>query len=160
MLRLFSALASDFYRPQYLGDLHSKLFPWKHYHPIRSADSIHQALKRLREHFHQSGIPIFISENKGHYTLNTESPLCLQVTAQEISTEKTYAPLLNSLISKFNGQHFSAPIAAQHLKLSRNMILNYLRHWQNSGLVSKISGGPYTKYKINPELDPYNSEMN
>lgn len=145
--RLLGALCSDFYKPQNLGDLHSKVFPWKLYHPSRSADSLHQALRRLREYFVQNKFPIKIMERQGNYSLQASAPVTV-LLRPKAAVPKRLAGILVLLKEKFMARRFSALMAAEVLGLSRNMALVHLRELEKLGCAKKYPAGPRTEYLL------------
>ncbi|MCM2277102.1 MAG: hypothetical protein NDJ89_03415 [Oligoflexia bacterium] len=150
--RLLSVLASDFYRPFNLVELHSAVFPAKHYHPEFSADSMHQALRRLRAYLRRVRLPLQISENGGNYRLQAARPMTLWVGMGEAYEEKGASVKLEReatlLERRFLATEFTAEDAARALQLSRNSAIGRLRELSRLERVQKLGQGPATRYRF------------
>lgn len=144
--RLFFALTSDFYKPLNLGDLHAQVFPWKYFDPTRSADSLHQAIKRLRKHFEEQRLKLELREHQGEYSLSSAVSVAILIKPKTPEGARAYREILLKLKSKLKAESFSAPDASEVLGLSRNMVLVYLRRWQELGFIQKRGSGPKTNY--------------
>jgi hypothetical protein len=152
---LWETLASDFYSPLTLGHLHARIFPWKHFDPVRSANSIHQALKRLRELFIEEKIPLEIHEKNGEYYLHAIASVTLRIRVKPEDSVRRYPKQFEKVQTQFMKRKFTAKGVAECLGLSHNMALVYLRQWQKLGLIKKSSTGPRTHYSIGKSVQPH-----
>ncbi|MCM2322169.1 MAG: hypothetical protein NDJ90_02800 [Oligoflexia bacterium] len=148
--RLLSALASDFYRPFNLVELHSAVFPARHYHPKFSADSMHQALGRLRGYFRRVRLPLEVLEKNGSYRLETRQRLTLWVNAGGVREENELPVRLEREVAVLRARfpaEFTAEDAARALGLSRNSALGRLRALLGFRRIRKEGRGPATRYR-------------
>ena len=146
--KLWEVLQSDFYSPLSLGYLQSKVFPWKQLNFDRGANSLHQALKRLRHLFEEQKIPLHIQESKSEYQLQAKSAVTVRVRMTNLDNPKVYPEVFRKLEKSFPQQSFRASHVSEVLSLSRNMSLNYLRVWQTQGFIEKTGSGPQTTYRV------------
>jgi hypothetical protein len=115
--KLFAVLCSDFYRPIRLATIHAKLFPSDYFNPLSSPTRIHQAMKRLRQHFKNLGVPLEILESQGAYRLTSKRPLKLSLkVGSTVSDRVTH--LLEELKAAFAGESFDVNGVARTLKIS------------------------------------------
>ncbi len=157
--RLFKALASDFYRPFNLVELHSLVFPTQHYHPRSSADSMHQSLRRLRAYFCDHRIPLRVSESRGHYRLEAKAPVklwvgeCRSAQALDPGMARELEQLRASLSKGRQRYEFTAREAATIWGISRNSALDRLRRLQSQKVVERQGRGPETSYRLMPRTE-------
>ncbi|HTL11839.1 MAG TPA: hypothetical protein VL588_05095, partial [Bdellovibrionota bacterium] len=65
MQRVFAILASDFYRPLRLAEMHSVLYPGAHYESFSGSERVHRVVRRLRGWFREQGLPLTVVEDGG-----------------------------------------------------------------------------------------------
>ena len=143
--RLMLALASDFYRPFTLVELHEKTYPNQYYNPHSSPLKIHQAMTRLRNWFEQEQLPVSIFENRNTYNLTANSP-CL-ITFGPL--EKQLRPIIEHMLVKIQKKHpkyFSTQQVIKLLKLPKRTTLHYLAEAIEFGRLQKQGQGKNTHY--------------
>jgi hypothetical protein len=158
--RLLNALASDFYRPSNLVELHALVFPAQHFHPKASADSMHQAFRRLRGFLEKARVPLRITENRGRYQLEATKPIELVImpraSAVSGAGEKNQSTFALDArlehdfhrLQKSLSEGVTALEAARIWKISRNSALNRLRRLREAGLLRREGAARGIRYRV------------
>jgi len=84
---LLIALSKDFYRPQFIAQLHSFLFPNEFFNPLSSPNRIYQLVKRLRQWLKKYCAHLEITEQQGTYCLKAHAPLGLWVPQKRVALD-------------------------------------------------------------------------
>lgn len=143
--RLFSILASDFYRPFRIAAIHDRLFPGQHFNPVSGPYRVHQPIKLLRSSLKRLRWPIEISVGFG-FSLSAIGPCTLKVTRSGLDSPSAV------LIEKLRAARGEAPLGCgefcERLGLPRMTGLRRLREACEQGLMEREGRGPATIYKF------------
>lgn len=153
--RLLQVLASDFYRPLQIAEIHQFLFLNEYFNPASSPDRVHQAIRRLRLWFKKSKLPLDVQEDNGLYRLVAYAPCSLSVGQATGSQVLDKSPddlrlgaMLEKLKAKFAGAAFSANEAAEVWDISYRSAVRYLAQAREKQLVCRQDKGPLTSYRL------------
>lgn len=141
--KLISVLTSDLYRPFGIGSLFGHIFPDEYYNYLSSPTRIHQLVKRSRAVVEPLGLKI--SENHSLYSI-AESALRIR-----IPRELSLAPRMDSLLVSLQREYpapavFSAPEAAESLRLNYWSVVRWLKDAVANGTLEKSGAARATRY--------------
>lgn len=144
LVKLLSALCTDFYRPLRIGSLHNLVYRNEYFDPFSSPTRLHQLLKRTRTWLRKEKAGIEIQETSGTYGLLSISGAAIRVYHRQLAYEPKDRRL-SLLRDKFQGQCFSMHMAASALQMSLSSTIRLVRQ----GLESKelIKTGSYLEPK-------------
>jgi hypothetical protein len=153
--RLFNCIVEDFYRPKRVSEIFDRVFPGEFYSPSSSPDKVHQALKRLREFFRESKMPLIIEERNGSFRFVAAKGKQVRIIFgknQNSNFLKTDLIKMNrrliQLKQLLGGREFTTSNASQKLGLSSRATNYLLKSSLDSGQLVKTGKGPTTKYKF------------
>jgi hypothetical protein len=147
--RLMGALLADFYRPAGVVKIFGRVFPERYFHPVYSANLVHQALYRLRAALAEGGVPFEIVEERRLYRLRSRDAGFAVVFGRE--GPRRNAPeskLLEEIRSRFGDRKFSPRELRAKTKIPERSLQRLL-----SGLVSgrgirRTGSGAGTRYQL------------
>lgn len=153
--QLLASLCRDFYRPQRVGSLISRLYKGEHFDPVSSVDKLHQVVSRLREWFNACGLPLTIKENGSAYRLISNGAVIVRLSPndgrrQDLSS--SLSPVLSMRLDRarkiFGAREFVAHDLAGSLDCSLSSATRLLREAKEAGQVQQIGRGPRTRFKM------------
>lgn len=144
-LSLLATLASDFYRPQRVAELHARIYPGEYYNPMSAPLRIRQAMHRLRRWFKERSWPLRIEEISGAYRLVADRPLVIwrprvQKTLEEMQLSKVHR--------RYDQEYFSTSEAAKLLGISVRSAFSLLSNGVRKGFIVRIGSGGASRYEF------------
>lgn len=145
--RLLAALASDFYRPFRIADLHQALHGQSFYNPQTSPGQVKQAILRLRRWLAGADVPLSVEEENRFYRLRAARPLGIRVGAviQEVAA---YDEILEKLRQKLPSHAFSLSEAQKALSLPTRTISRALSEARADGVLVRQGRRRSAKYRF------------
>lgn len=145
--RLFLTLGSDFYRPFRLGTLFEQVFIGETFDPFTSPSRVHQIVKRLKQWFATSQIPLHLKESKGCYFLQADGAYTLLFSRKHLHVPSIH-PLYARLQLSLPNDAFSIRQAANSLGLSKRFARKVLERAEKEGWIIMKGRGKLTKYEF------------
>ena len=147
--RLLILLARDFYRPQSLGSVASRLFPEEFYHPVHTPMKLHQILARLRESLSAARLPVRVESDGGFMKLTGRARFSIlkDWTLDTVKLDPTFLRL-RPLVARFGHEAFTAKEAAVALDVSLSTSSRLLEKACEEGIGSRLGGGKSTRYRL------------
>lgn len=145
--RLLILLCSDFYRPIRLATIHSSLYEGEHFNPRSSPVRVHQAIKRLRLWLKKNRFPLEIVEDRSSYALKATAPVGVKI-ALHLTPPKRQDFQLSQLKDQWGVKPFSAPEAAEHLKVSLRSVNRLLKLGETEGKLTRHGKASATRYRF------------
>lgn len=145
--QLFLKLASDFYRPFRMADLHALLYPGEYYNPASSPARVRNLIGRLRKWISVKRVPLHVVEDGGGYRLGAKGAIRVVVgLSEETSSTRSDFLLLRLRRQYPPGKPFSAVEAAKTLSLSRRSFLRILQ--ESTGPIQREGVGRTARYRF------------
>ncbi|MGK5081786.1 hypothetical protein WDW37_00650 [Bdellovibrionota bacterium FG-1] len=151
-LKLLQTLASDFYRPWRVAELHAALYPGTHFDWDSSRLRVHQLLHRVRAVLVRERSPIRIQEHRETYRLTSEVPgTFVRVgSSDEAGLAGRVSGLERSLLHAFGpAAEFSAPEAAKKLGIAGSTLRRLLLECVRSGRLARRGSARGVRYRKN-----------
>jgi hypothetical protein len=156
--RLLRALASDFYKPMTLFELHEAVYPGEHYLLKSTPDRTHQGLRWLRRWLADEKVPLRVDEAGGFYRLAGRPACVVRVASPELreslSASRTLTAAeghrLRAVERAFAGRPFSVSEASRALAISSRSALRVLTRAAEEGVLDREGAGPATRYRVVP----------
>lgn len=152
LYRLFHILTRDFYKPLFLGEIFSNLFPGEYYNPDSSAERVAQAIKKLRKWFDQNDLPLEVLVENGQYSLKASGPIALKISKNTKSAEELkstgFESQIDLLKKKWPYQSFSTAMAAKELNISASATRLLLRKALEEKAIYCSGAGRNTLYRF------------
>lgn len=145
--RLAMTLASDFYRPFRVANLHYCLYPNEFFHPVTSRTRVYEAVKRLRDWLETESLPFEVAELEGAYRLVAKGPCALLVPHHEPEGGKKTI-LVQRLREKWKDQPFTAAEAGRDLGLTGSTVLRLLKEEVAKGRLTRSGKRRAAKYSF------------
>jgi hypothetical protein len=135
------SLLCDFYAPQSIGMLFSRLFPGEYYHYMHSPNRVHQLLWRTREWLKRDLVPLEIKESAGLFSVQ----LGIGVGVR-IPFDRTAQLRENDQVD-FPKSEFSAKDLQTQLTLSQTTVARLIRRGLQSGEIVSFRESRSIRYK-------------
>lgn len=149
--RLLITLFSDLYKPLSVFEIYSFVYAGQYFNPISSPNSIHQAIKRLREFFRRYDLPIEIIETNGLYLLNGLKKITIIIPNQQYLEKRPDIRILDftNKCRKIWGERLiCANDVSLHFNVSQNTAVKWLNDSLEHGLIQRRGQGRATRYWI------------
>lgn len=140
--RLFSALTCDFYRPQRLAALFSRVYPEDHFNPDHCAQRIHVAISELRKAFAKLRWPLIVNASDSNYRLTSQAPVGIWVTDHADPLEAQWRKLAAIQLT------YSTNELSRYLGISARTVLRSIELATQRGWVVREGQGRLTRYRI------------
>lgn len=148
--RFLIALASDFFRPQYVGAMFSAVYTGERFDPNTSPARISRLVSRLRDWFKENEIPLGIETAELTYRLYGMAPFILMVRSDvrlpESKTDLQRADAIKSLREQWPYQSFSSKEAAEFLNVSARTAQSYLTWAAENKKIRATGAGRAKRY--------------
>lgn len=146
--RVFSALLSDYYRPQKLVELFSATHPEEHYNPTAPA-RLYDAIARLRRAFKENQIPLSIIETGGRYFLRPLTGFRVLVKViSATSPDDRVARKLDTFRKRAKSKIFRVTTFRRVTGLSERTASRYLSQGVQSGFIMRKGHGRSVSYSF------------
>jgi len=145
--QLLVVLASDFYRPLRVAEIHSVLFPEAFFNPNSSPTRIYQVVKRLRAWLVSSRIPLQIDSVSGAYHFESKRGVGIRLRDQS-SLKHRADPYLKRIEDKWTDTPFSVQEVGRHLKISSSTALRLVNEGIQSRILSKSGKTSKVRYSF------------
>lgn len=144
---LFVTLASDFYRPLRLADLHFHVYPDSHFNYLSSPRAVHETVRRLRQWLSGQRIPLEIQEDQETYRLVATDPISIATSLDYrfVDRDETF---LGQLRDQFGEKDFSVGDVETSLELPRRTIQRFLQEGIDAGNLSRAGKSSATRYRV------------
>lgn len=156
--KLLWILASDFYRPQRLSEIHAKLYPEEYFSPHSSPNRIHQVMIRLRRWFTLKNVPIEVQERGGRYGLLGVKSISV-ILPRQAAGQKNDSPALLALRGRWPDAPFTLSQACSTLSLPRRTVLRMVSTAVTQGKISKQGLNRATKYMFSAPENKSQAEV-
>jgi hypothetical protein len=150
-LRLIQTLASDFYRPWRLAELHAALYPGQHFDPESSSLRVHQLLRRARAALAQARSSIRIEENRETYRLASGAPAIVRLgSIHPTGLAGRAQGIIDRLVAALGSptRSFSSSEAARILELDPRTVRRALRQAVSDGRLIRVGLARASRYAI------------
>jgi len=151
--RTIASLCSDFYRPLYIGEMFTSLFPGEYYHPEHSPVRVANVVKRTRQWIKQHRLPIALTVKERLHSLRIDNrDFAIRLTANAKRAEVTgEVILIRRLRQSVAGTSFKAHDVAQALSISRSSALRLLNKGIALGEIQQSGFNRNTTYRFSHE---------
>lgn len=145
--RCLQVMASDLYKPIFVGNLHAKLFPGEYYNPASSPGRVLNVIKRLRAWFREADIPLTLQIQDRSYRLTwtTEPPSCGLLYESEVASSPMDVSLAQ-LKTTLPWAAFTSVEAAEALAISKSSVVKILTWGLEHQRLKKTGTGKSTRY--------------
>lgn len=143
-------LASDLYRPLFLGHVFSHIFPDERFIAGSSNDRVSAVLSRLRKWLEKNQIPIEIQAKDLFYQMHLKWDADFGLRFQADSSEKAVTGAMASNLARLHAEltkpAFTSVDVADQLKISKSSANRILRWGLEQGKLKRIGNNRNTKY--------------
>jgi hypothetical protein len=148
-LKLVQGLASDFYRPWRVAEIHSMLYPGQHFDGESSPLRVHQLLHRTRAALQGAGCPIRLEEARESYRLSSPVAATVRVGAMNaVGDEGRALDLCRRLERELGRDEFSVPEAGSRLGIPGQTLRRWLTQARSLGLVERVGRTRGARYRL------------
>jgi hypothetical protein len=147
MGNLLRALASDFYRPISIGDLHQRLYLNEHFDPDSGPKRIYRANERLRKILLKMDCPLSIDATSG-FKLIASRPFGLVVPNPDRAIEAKVDSRITRLRAHFNSRAFSVSDVEKLFDQPRRTCQTWLKQMCESGQLEKTGSARWSTYRV------------
>jgi tetratricopeptide (TPR) repeat protein len=128
LLTCLRALASDFYRPMNIGQMHSAIYPGEYFNPYSSPQKVRNLVQRLRNWSRENSIPFDIRLQDHEMQLVLKPGMKLTVYKSYKGISETPTVILARVKSMFGANPFSTQELAEALSVSQRTARRWIEH--------------------------------
>lgn len=150
--RLLVILSQDFYRPFSTATLFGKLYPDEYFNLVHSPVRVRQAVKRLREWFKESKIPLSVEEANGTYRLCGAQGVAIRIPLKQAKKLDKHEVRMQKLRAALSGKVFSINEASEVLEVCPRNALRILDIAIRDGEIEKTGKTSTTRYAFREEF--------
>ena len=150
--RCLMALASDLYKPLFLGHVHAKIFPDEYFNPVSSVGRVANVVNRLRTWISEHELPLVLDVSDRMYRLEIAKGAGLGLRYSEDAVvgqdkeELAMAALLDRLEAALKDERFTSAEAAEVLDVSKSSVVKVLGWGLKTERLSKAGSSRNTSY--------------
>jgi len=154
MHRTLSALMADRYRPVFIGQMFSRVYPGENFIPTFSEKRISTAISRLRNWMREASLSAEIVVHRQFYRLDIDPkrpPFGVRVTDRQVLTgevELGMRLIFDKLQNEFPAGKFTTGDVVNSLSLSRSSTLRFLNWGIDKGKLVRSGSGKMTSYRM------------
>ena len=145
--RLVKALASDFYRPLRIAEIHRYVFPNERFNADLSARRVREQVRILRGTCSDFCIPLRIENQRTSYRLTSSAPFAL-VVGETGEIDRPYQDEIDRLAGRFANREFSSLEAKAYLRVSERTVRRILQRAVQTGNAVRIRLGRHPRFSF------------
>lgn len=142
--RALTALSADFYRPVRAATLFHALYPGEFFDADSSLHRVYNAVRRLRSHLDETGVPVRIEEVEGSYRLSADR-VAIRVGAAAATPSSRTA---RALREAFGATPFSVAEASRALEMPYRSAFRALQDAVTDGALGRTGRGRACRYRV------------
>ncbi|NQZ01879.1 MAG: hypothetical protein HRT45_14545 [Bdellovibrionales bacterium] len=151
LFKMLSGLASDYYNPLTVHQLHQFAFEGQYFNPLSSPDKTHKAIIRLRKFIDETLPSLLIDNNKNYgYRLRANDGLLITypLNTRDLTVPSESLLFVKKLQAEFGSEPFSRKQVDEKLGYNSRKSGRKLLDAVESGDLQTTGNGRSTRYKI------------